>query len=59
MRARAAAKIREIEIFGYKTDRDIKDETITQDEVITKVELIIEEDPIEEKDTDQFDPLLY
>lgn len=52
-RVRAAAKIREIEIFGYKTDRDIKDETIT------KVEPIIEEDPIEEKDTDQFDPLLY
>ena len=53
MRARAAAKIREIEIFGYKTAQKIEDDPIT------KVEPIIEEDPIEEKDTDQFDALLY
>lgn len=52
-RARAAAKIREIEIFGYKTDKDIKDETITKDD------RIVEDDPIEEEDTDQFDALLY
>lgn len=45
--------IREIELFGFKTDKDIKDEPITKDD------RIIEDDPIEEEDTDQFDPLLY
>ena len=28
MRARAAAEVREIEIFGYKTGKDIKDDPI-------------------------------
>ncbi len=55
-RARAAAKIREIEIFGYKRDKDIKDDPILEDELIVEDELIEEK---EEKDTGQFEPLLY
>ena len=47
MRVRAAAKIREIEIFGYKTAKNIKDDPI------------IEYESIEEKDTDQIDALLF
>lgn len=49
-RARAAAKIREIEIFGYKTNKNIKDDPIVEDELIEEKE---------EKDTGQFEPLLY
>ncbi len=64
-RARATAKIREIEIFGYKTNKKIKDEIIEENEPIVEDEIIEESEPIEakeekeEKDTGQFDPLLY
>ncbi len=51
--------IREIELFGFKTDKDIKDEPISEDDLISEDDPIIEDDPIEDEDTDQFDALLY
>lgn len=45
MRVRASAKIKEIEIYGYKTAKDIEDDPIEKD---------IEVDPIEEMDTAEF-----
>ncbi len=37
MRVRASAKIREIEIFGYKTVKNIKDDPTNEDESIDKI----------------------
>lgn len=42
--------IREMEIYGYKTAKNIKDEPIIEDDPIAEKE---------EKITDQFEPLLY
>lgn len=45
IRVRAIAKIKEIEIYGYKTAKDIEDDPIEKD---------IEVDPIEETDTAEY-----
>ena len=37
MRVRATAKIREIEIFGYKTFNNIEDDPTNEDESIDKI----------------------